>query len=553
MKLADYKTSDIPKRKLFQIERAVVREITDQWYYEHRFYADNFSEDVEITPKGKSFTLRFLNKDRMQQGAPDATTNEMMKGLLLTMASNQDTGGALKNYKAIIGNILDVFVHRLKEIEDRKFIFQRLQTLELGFGIGFGLDKDLYSIKKTRPLLEDALTVASLSQPGEAVEVLIQDILATDAVVAHEHGVTFHIIMERKNEASFLSLPLGMERASYVSLLGTHTLRCNILAELEGPENLKSGILKIDAPSDPLKFIRHKGFALDLDPVMLMDKLRSSESLPDLRFSQEELTFLKLLYNEYVQLAAFLLRSKRIAHDMRLLLIFPRINFFAILHNENKAIPLEEPQHLGELAALIDTCFRIKKTPGKAKPVKSHRIPERIIQEQVVKAMLALARNILQNLYKPVAGIKRAIQGYVSHGCDDPSQLAAIKALAEDISRYLKMLQLMQRVALDDSGTNLDTNACIATLPQRAPQKALDEIVQNIQTSEVEQTREVVVSKMLDYLSLLSVKIEQLEKVSSAYIKEEISKEIDETSGSIMIQARSFYNLMVGKTGPRRK
>ena len=64
----------------------------------------------------------------------------MMRGLILTMVTDQETGTLLKNHEAIIGNIIDVFVHRLKEIGERKFIFQRLQSLELGFDIAFGLD-----------------------------------------------------------------------------------------------------------------------------------------------------------------------------------------------------------------------------------------------------------------------------------------------------------------------------------------------------------------------------------------------------------------------------
>jgi len=209
----------------------------------------------------------------MKYGAPEATVNDMMRGLILTLATDQNSGLLLKNHEAIIGNILDVIVYRLKELGERKFIFQRLQSLELGFSIAFGLKKEFYPIKRARRHLEEALHVASLSNAGETAAALIHDMQESGMLAAAEHGVTFHIFMTRPDVASFLSLPLGAEQTSYVALLGAHTLRCNILARVEGSALIRSGIMKIDAPSDPMSFIQHKGLSLDSDLTSLMDKM----------------------------------------------------------------------------------------------------------------------------------------------------------------------------------------------------------------------------------------------------------------------------------------
>jgi hypothetical protein len=163
MNLASLKTSHIAKRKLFEVERAIVREVVDLWCKEKSYFNENFAEDVDVEFKGRRIEGSFSNNRLMQYGAPEATVNDVMKGLILTMATDQATGKLLKNHGAVIGNILDVFVHRLKEIGERKFIFQRLQTLELGFSIAFGLDKEFYPIKKARRFLEEVVMVAGFA------------------------------------------------------------------------------------------------------------------------------------------------------------------------------------------------------------------------------------------------------------------------------------------------------------------------------------------------------------------------------------------------------
>ena len=100
----------------------------------------------------KLISVSFGNTARMQHGPPEATVNELMRGLILTMATDSH-GQLLEDYAVIIKNILDVFFHRLLEIADKRFIYQRLQSLELGFGILFGLGPDFYPLRAERRML----------------------------------------------------------------------------------------------------------------------------------------------------------------------------------------------------------------------------------------------------------------------------------------------------------------------------------------------------------------------------------------------------------------
>jgi len=550
MNLAEIKRSSIPKRRLFQIERAIVREATDLWCKERSYFSENFADDVEVQFKGRQISVSFANRPHMKQGSPEATVNDMMKGLILTMTTDQATGKLLKNHSAIIGNILDVFIHRLKETTSSKFILQRLQTLELGFSVTFGLGKQFYPIRKERRLLVEALASASLVSSAETVETLIHDIIESEAGGSREHGVTFHIIMEREHEASFISLPLGVEQSSYVSLLGTHTLRCNILAQLDGLRNITAGILKIDAPTSPRHFISHKGFDLTIDERTLMEKLGSAHDPARVDFTPAEMSFLKLLFNEYVAQAAFLLASNRIAPGLRLLIIFPRINIFKLLHAERPTIPPDEPQTLGELAGLHSSLFHLAK-PLKKRPLPM-RIPERVIQTRVLTALQALSRNILQNVYKPVTTMRRGLSAYARNGYNDATALDSARRSMEEISAYLRRLQQLRQVVLDETGRHLDVAASLRDEPWGHGVSALEEIISNIQAAEVEQSRDVVVSKMLDYLSFLTVRLEQLEKVASPYIKQEIVREMESSTDMVLLQARSFYSLLMGKKEPPR-
>jgi len=542
MDLASLKASSIPRRKLFEVERIIVRQVVDLWCREKAYFDRNFAKDVDITFSGKRIQVAFTNTVRMQYGQPEATVNEVMRGLILTMATDQ-AGNLLKNQEAIIGNILDVFVHRLREIADRKFILQRLQSLELGFAIAFGLDKKYYPIKKARHFLDEVITLASMSTAEETVETLIRDMLETMTLAPREHGVTFHIVMEKPDEACFISVPFRTAQTTYVSLLGNHALRCNIIAELDPTQRISSGILKIDAPSNPLKFVHHKGFSLKLDKAALMEKLGTTAHAGLKDFSADEVLFLKLLFNEYVQLASFLLSSRRISPELRLLLIFPRLNMFALLSQSNASIPADEPTTLGELARLTDRLFPLS-APQRGKKAKTHRIPERVIQRHIARALLALARTIVQQVYKPVFMIRRSLVHYAESGFSCQDDLHTVKQCMDKVSSCLKRLSHMQSFVCDPNTGILDLEASSIVQPHHERPAALEEIVSDIQAAEIEQTREVIIAKMLDYLSNVSVRLEQLDRVSSRYIKQEIASDLVQQTTAILDQARSFYRLV---------
>jgi hypothetical protein len=278
-----------------------------------------------------------------------------------------------------------------------------------------------------------------------------------------------------------------------------------------------------------------------------MEKLSTGTGLSKSIFTTDELTCLKLLFNEYVQLASFLLKSGHIDENLRLLIIFPRVNIFEILNEINPDIPVDEPQTLGELAALHNMLFKIR-TPSKKKKGESPaRIPERLIQKKVYEAIIAFSRNIIRNIYKPVTDVKRNVVYFGQDEYKNQEYLVEAKNKIEEISDYLKKLKSMSTVVIKNDTGELDLEASV-NITEKKRADALVEIIQSIQATEIEQVKEIIVSKMLAYLSFVSGRIDQIEKVSSPYIKQEIVKEIEDYSLNILIQAKSFYKLVMGKT-----
>ncbi len=547
MNLAEIKQSDIARRRLYQVERLVVREATDLWCREQSFYSENFAADVQVDIGARRIAVSFGNTARMQHGSPEATVNEMMRGLILTIAADAQ-GRLLADYAVIMKNILDVFFHRLLEIADKKFIYQRLQSLELGFGIVFGLGPAFFPLRAERRVLEEILTSVSLSSARETAEALINDIIEAGTLGQREKGVTFHIFMGSEHAASFLSLPLGMEQANYIALLGTHTLRCNILAEVGNDMTIRSGIFKIDAPQKPANFIHHKGLALEIDEQELMDKLCSPQELGPEEFSPHELLFIRVLFNEYADLARFLISSGRISPDLRVLIIFPRINIFRLMHGENSAIPEHEPATLGELAALAGCRFAFEQPPGPPRPARRRPVPEKLIQQHVLLTTQAFARSIIRNIYKPVSDIRRGCMSMVTGRFADELAPAAVRQRLESISAYLKRLQAIEQVVIDPVDTVLDLDASSRPREKQKGREAVAEIVSDIQLAELEQVKDIVAAKMIEYLSFVSVRLEQIERLSSPGIREEIANDIVSLSQNILSQARSFYKLMTGRS-----
>lgn len=178
----------------------------------------------------------------------------------------------------------------------------------------------------------------------------------------------------------------------------------------------------------------------------------------------------------------------------------------------------------------------------------SARIPERLIQEKVYEAIIAFSRNIIRNVYKPVTSVKRNVVCFMQDEYRNPEYLVETKIRIEEISNYLKKLKSMNTVVINKDTGELNLEASVNITEKKKKVDALVEIVHNIQAVEIEQVKEIIVSKMLDYLSFVSIRIDQIEKVSSPYIKQEIVKEIEDYSLNILIQAKSFYKLVTGKT-----
>jgi len=544
MNLAQIKTSDIPKRKLFQIERTVVREMTDLWFRQGCYFEGNFAENADIAFQGEQIKVTFKLTRGLKQGSAEATVNELMKSLILTMATDPRTGELLENYDYIIGNILDVFIFRLREIGDRKFLMHRLMTLDLGFRVCFGLGDAYSGIRDARRFLDEVLISSNSSTPDETVGKLMEAVRETEKLGLKEPGVTFHIVMENENEASCVCLPLVMQETNFVSLISEHTLRCNFIGTTTGNGQYQPRMFKIDAPTRPLQFVHHKGYNFEFDEQALMDKLASS-GLTRRDFSPEELFYIKLLFNEYVLLAHFFLQSGMLDTDVRLVLIFPRLNFFSILHEEKPELPPDEPQTLGELAAYYPLRFRMEEEiPDTARTDRSPRIPERVLQERRVRAIQALSSSTIKNLHNPLKKIHKDLKLFRERQLTDDKLLQRIRTRLQAISDFLKKLHSLKRIVIDeksesldlDSGSGAETSLKIA---------ALDEISSNIQIAEIDPLREVITTKMLDYLSFVTVRLEQIQKVTAPAIREEIVEELQAHTSIILSQSQAFYKLLV--------
>jgi hypothetical protein len=471
----------------------------------------------------------------------------MMKSLLLSLATDPTTSTLLDNFEDIIGNILDVFVYRLKEIGERKFILHRLQSLDLGFSISFGLPEPFYPIRKARHFLGEALTNVSCSTARETVGILSQDVQETERLGLTEQGVTFHIIMEGENEASFISLPLAMQQTTYVSLLSSHTLRCNIIGSLFAQEAHQIGIFKIDAPTHLHKFAQHKGFQLAFEEGALLEKLGSNRNLSKMDFTQAEFSFIKLLFNEYARLSFFLLGDKRVDPNLKILILFPRLNIFKIIHEEKHQVPKSEPLTLGELAACHSMLFPLDHLPAAKKTDTPNRVHERILQERRIFALKALANSIIENIHQPLIKINKDLNLFMKKEFTNPQSLKKTHARLNAISSYLRKLQNIQRAVFDEKGKTIDLEASIKEDIKQEKMQAIDEIARDIQIAEIEQIKElsyVVISKMIDYLSYVTIKLELLEKVLAPSIKKTIAEEVQSYTNTILSQSKSFYRLV---------
>ena len=543
MNLTEIKASAISKRRLFQIERVVVREMTDLWFKQGCYFDGNFSENVDIAFQGQQIKVTFKLTKGLKQGSSEATVNDLMKSLILTMATDPRTGQLLENYEYVVGNILDVFIFRLKELGDRKFLLDRLMTLDLGFRVSFGLGESFYPIRNARRFLDEVLISSTSSTPEETVSRLMEAVRETEMLGIKEPGVTFHIVMERENRASFICLPLGMQQATFVPLISEHTLRCNFIGTTTGNGHYQPSMFKVDAPSRPLHFVRHKGFHFEFDESALMEKLSTAEGAHK-DFTENELAFLKLLFNEYVELAHFLLQSHMIDPSVLLLIIFPKLNFFKVLSEELRELPAAEPQTMGELASYYPLRFHLEDMPKHSGQEKSQRIPERVLQERRIQAIQALSQSTIANIQNPLKKIDRDLNQFKESHLLDHKIMDRMQKRLQGISAFLKKLHNLRRVVIDPQSKGLDLERGTGEQDLKGKMAALDEISSNIQIAEIEPLKDVITNKMLDYLSFVTIRLEQLQKVAAPDIKEEIVDELGTHTRMILNQSKAFYKLL---------
>jgi hypothetical protein len=174
-------------------------------------------------------------------------------------------------------------------------------------------------------------------------------------------------------------------------------------------------------------------------------------------------------------------------------------------------------------------------------------VPEKLIQEKVLLTTQAFARSIIKNIYKPVSDINRGCISMVNKRFADEQKPAHLLGRLESISTYLKRLQSIEQVVIDPSTAVLDLDASSRPREKKKSREALAEIISDIQLSELEQVKDIVVAKMIEYLGFVSVRLEQIEHIASPGIKDEMAQDIQNASQSILKQARSFYTLMMGR------
>jgi hypothetical protein len=230
---------------------------------------------------------------------------------------------------------------------------------------------------------------------------------------------------------------------------------------------------------------------------------------------------------------------------VRLLMIFPKLNFFKVLHEDLPDLPPAEPQTLGELASYYPLRFHLEDIPDHIRLKKSQRIPERVLQERKILAIQALSQSIIANIHNPLKKIDKDLTQFKESQLQDHKPLIRIQRRLQAISTFLKKLHTIKRVVINPQGRGLDLEKCTGEEGMQQKMAALDEISSNIQIAEIEPLKDVITNKMLDYLSFVTIRLEQLQKVAAPTIKKEIVDELQSHTQIILDQAGAFYKLLV--------
>jgi hypothetical protein len=215
------------------------------------------------------------------------------------------------------------------------------------------------------------------------------------------------------------------------------------------------------------------------------------------------------------------------------------------MHEERPELPPDEPQTLGELASYYPLCFRMEEEiPDAARAERSPRIPERVLQERRVRAIQALSTSTINNIHNPLKKICKDLKLLRERQLTDDKLLHRIQKRLQAISAFLKKLHSLRRVIIDEKHGCLDLDAGSGSDAQQKI-AALDEISSNIQIAEIDPLREVITTKMLDYLSFVTVRLEQIQKVTAPAVKEEIVEELQAHTNVIISQSQAFYKLLI--------
>ncbi len=144
--------------------------------------------------------------------------------------------------------------------------------------------------------------------------------------------------------------------------------------------------------------------------------------------------------------------------------------------------------------------------PDAARAERSPRIPERVLQERRVRAIQALSTSTINNIHNPLKKIGKDLKLLRERQLTDDKLLHRIQTRLQAISVFLKKLHSLKRVIIDEKHESLDLDAGSGSDAQQKI-AALDEISSNIQIAEIDPLREVITTKMLDYLSFVTVRL----------------------------------------------
>jgi hypothetical protein len=167
-----------------------------------------------------------------------------------------------------------------------------------------------------------------------------------------------------------------------------------------------------------------------------------------------------------------------------------------------------------------------------------------VLQERRIQAIQALSQSTIANIQNPLKKIDGDLNQFKESQLLNNKILERIQKRLQTISAFLKHLHNLRRVVIDPHSKGLNLEKCVGEQDPKEKMAALDEISSNIQIAEIEPLKDVITNKMLDYLSFVTIRLEQLQKVAASDIKEEIVDELKSHTLMILNQSKAFYKLL---------